>query len=206
MMGSDNSPPKELVGADLRRILKEVTSEARKNKTPIFIAVLAAFLALVSMAEGDAGRRSLSAHIESSNQFAYFQAKNIRKTDSEIAAQMLEATNRPDLAAKWQERADRYESEKKEILASARKQQDVRKVSLAQMEYFGIAIALLQIAIVLASASLILGGGYLLGTSVVLTLLAAVLTANGYLMFVEFPTDPVAFADWVTGSLQGGTP
>ena len=83
------------LGVDLRRIIKEVSKEARKSKIPLYIAVLATLLAFISMAEGDAKERALGAQIEASNQFAFFQAKNIRKTDSEIAADVLRPHRAP---------------------------------------------------------------------------------------------------------------
>ena len=49
---------------------------------------------------------------------------------------------------------------------------------------------LLQIAIVLASISLITGGGVLLGLSFTLTLIAAFFTANGYGLYYDIPSDP----------------
>lgn len=192
--GSDH---KAGLGTDLRRIIKEVSQEARKSRVPLYIAVLAACLALVSMAEGDAKERALGAHIETSNQFSYFQAKNIRQTDSEIAAEMLEGIGKPQLAAAWRTRANRYENEKRDILKEARAQQAIRAHGLKQSSYFAIAIALLQIGIVLATAALILGGGFLLWASVGFALIAMFFTFNGYYLYIEFPTDPVEFGKWI---------
>lgn len=175
---------------DIRQILREVTREAKKSKTPIFIAVLAALLALVSMADGDAGQEAMVAHIEASNKFSYFQAKNIRKTDSEIAAEIFQSLDKPELAAKWKAKADRYDAEKVDILKSARAQQAVRGTAVERGRYYSVAIALLQISIVLASASLILGGGILLGSSMVLTLVAVFFACNGYGLYWDIPTNP----------------
>lgn len=207
----EQSPPstaKAGVAGDIKRIIKEVSKEARKSKVPLYIAILAACLALVSMAEGDVKERALGAQIEASNKFAYFQAKNIRKTDSEIAAQLLTSLNQPDLAKSWQAKADRYGREKDEILKEALEQQAIRAHGLKQSAYFAIAIALLQIAIVLATAALVLGGGFLLWASVALALLASFFTFNGYYLYLEFPTDPVEFGKWLSGSLgaQGWLP
>ena len=129
---------KPTIGADLKRIIKEVSQEARKSRVPLYIAVLAACLALVSMAEGDAKERALGAQIEASNQFAYFQAKNIRKTDSQIAADMLESMGKTELAKAWRDKANRYDSEKGAILKEARAQQAIRAHGLKQSSYFAI--------------------------------------------------------------------
>ncbi len=194
---------KPTMGTDLRRIIKEVSKEARKSRVPLYIAVLAACLALVSMAEGDAKERALGAQIEASNKFAYFQAKNIRKTDSEIAADMLESIGKPELAATWRAKAARYQKEKAEILDGARAEQAKRAHGLKQSAYFSIAIALLQIAIVLATASLILGGGMLLWASAFVAVISVFFIFNGYYLYLEFPTDPVEFGKWLTTSVGG---
>lgn len=186
------------LGVDLRRIIKEVSKEARKSKIPLYIAVLATLLAFISMAEGDAKERALGAQIEASNQFAFFQAKNIRKTDSEIAADVLTALDKPELAAPWRQKAARYGKEKDDILKEARGHQVKRQQALEQSGYFEMAIVLLQIAIVLATASLILGGGMLLGGSTFLALIAVFFVVNGYGLFFEVPTEPGAIWQWLT--------
>lgn len=182
---------------DIRNLIKEVSREAKKSKTPIFIAMLAATLALVSMSDGDADKRVLESHIESSNQFAYFQAKNIRKTDSEIAASTFESLGKAELAVIWRQKAERYGKEKAEILKVVRAEQAKRTIALRQSDYFSFAIAFLQIAIVLASASLILGGGILLGISFLFTAGAIFFTVNGYGLYYDIPTDPATIANWV---------
>lgn len=194
---NDKKPGRSGVASDVRRIIQEVSKEARKSKVPLYIAVLAAFLALVSMAEGDVKERALGAQISASNQYAYFQAKNIRMTESEVAGDILESLGKNELAAIWREKAARYDKEKDEILIDARAHDAVRAQGLKQSGYFAVAIALLQIAIVLATAALILGGGFLLGASVLLASAAIFFTLNGYCLVVEFPTDPIEFGRWV---------
>lgn len=187
---------------DVRELIREVSKEARKSPVPIFIAMLAAFLAFMSMAEGDANSRALGAHVESANQFAFFQAKNIRLTSAEAAADVLRALDKPSAARTWQAKADRYEAEKSDILVKARGEQSKRATAMQQADYFAVAIATLQIAIVLASASLILGGGVLLFASVAMTAVATFFAVNGYGLYIEIPTDPAALAPWVQHQLS----
>lgn len=182
---------------EFKRIAREATREARKSPMPVFIAILAAFLALVSMANGDADKRALQSHIESANKFAYFQAKNIRKTQSQIAADSFVAMGQGDLASKWQAKADRYKREKAAILKSARAELVKRAHAIKQGGYFEMAISALQIAIVLASASLILGGGVMMWVSFLLTLMALFFTINGYGLYFQLPTNPVELLEWM---------
>ena len=175
---------------DIKSLIEDITKDKTNNKIPIFIAFLAAFLALVSMADDEAAKSALEAQIEASNKFAYFQAKNIRATNSEIAANTFQSTGNNELALKWQKKADRYNAEKGDILKDARKQQAERTIAIERGDNYGVAVALLQIAIVMASISLITGGGFLLGVSFTLSLIAAIFVANGYGLYFNLPTDP----------------
>ena len=153
------------------------------------------------MANGEAERQALNAHIEATNQFAYFQAKNIRRTDAQIAAQMFEKLGHTDAAGEWSKVADRYGKEKADILKAAKAQQAKRAVATKQSGYFEIAIVLLQIAIVLATASLIVGRNGLVMISILLVLAARFFTVNGYGLYYEVPTDPAEFSKWVKTAL-----
>lgn len=176
--------------SELKQVIEELTNSEKNSRIPIFIAFMAAFLALVSMADDEQDKAALEAQIEASNKFSYFQAKNIRATSAEIAAANFRVNGKSDLAATWQRKADRYELEKKEILKDARAEQSKRTTALKQGDYYGVAVALLQIAIVVASISLITGGGILLGLSFALTIIAAFFTANGYGLYLNIPLDP----------------
>jgi hypothetical protein len=191
MTVSDNQSGKRRTTPDLRGMIREVSREARRSPIPILIAAIAAFLALVSMANGESERLALGAHIESANQFAYFQAKNIRRTDAQIAAQMFEKMGHPDAANHWRQVAERYGKEKATILKAAKAHQVIRSKAMRQSGYFEIAIVLLQIAIVLATAALIAGRFGLIFFSVLLVFGAGFFTLNAYGLYYNIPTDPV---------------
>lgn len=181
---------------EVKQTLRELREQTTASKTPVFIAFLAAFLALVSMADEEATKNAMEAQIEAANQFAYFQAKNIRATSAEIAADTFNQQGNTRLADKWQKTADRYEGEKKEILAAARNEQAKRSIALARGDNYGVAVALLQIAIVLASISLITSGSFLLVISCILSFIASLFVINGYGLYYNIPADP---ALWIEG-------
>ena len=60
-------------------------------------------------------------------------------------------------------------------------------MALRRDPYFDSGGALLQIAVVLASASLILGGPILLWASIILGAIGSFLALNGFLLLVEIP-------------------
>src|SRR5215470_16351849 len=96
--------------------------EGENKRIAILISVLALFLAISETLGKSAQTEALKYNVEASNLWAFFQAKTIRKTTMETAAEQMEvdvqlakdATVR-DLLTKrveaWKTRAARYESE-----------------------------------------------------------------------------------------------
>jgi hypothetical protein len=116
----------------------------------------------------------LSLNIEASNLWTFFQAKTVRltmmKTAAENGALELAKTADPktkDLydkqIASWRKNAERYDSEpetnegRKELAARAKATEKKRDRALAAYHNYEIASGAVQIAIVLASASIITG-------------------------------------------------
>jgi hypothetical protein len=140
----------------------------------ILITVLAALLAISEMGGKSAQNNSVSANIEAANLWAFFQAKTIRMTTVRTAAEALDALGPgaapPDRAeivakriAKWQAAAERYDTEpstqegRRELAARAKAAEDRRDHALAAYHQFEYGSAAFQLAIVLASASVITG-------------------------------------------------
>jgi hypothetical protein len=177
-----------------------------KQRAAIVIAILAMLLAVTGLGGQNATKEAINENILASNAFNFFQAKNARQTSLMLAANEIELAwskdaSLPDEAkATLQKRLEdyrksiaRYESEpdtgegKKELLMKAREHSAKRDHALKQDPYFDYAEALLQIAIVLISVSIVaeivwlafIGGG--------VGLIGAVLMINGYLLLVEIP-------------------
>ncbi len=98
--------------------------EGENKKIAIIISILALFLAIAETLGKSAQTDALSSNVEASNLWAFFQAKTIRKTTMETAAEQMEIDLQlaKDPATKellkkriegWQSRAARYESEPK---------------------------------------------------------------------------------------------
>jgi hypothetical protein len=140
----------------------------------ILIAVLAAFLALSETAGKSAQTAYLTQHIEAANLWAFFQAKTIRQTVVRTAMQEVEALAGPDAPApqaerisarmaSWRADVDRWESEpstqegRRELSARAVAAQEQRDRAFAGYHQFEVSSAAYQLAIVLASASVVTG-------------------------------------------------
>ena len=132
----------------------------------LLIAVLALVLALAETLGKGAQTAALAANIEASNLWAFFQAKTIRQTTLRTAAEQTESSsnvseNQKKQIAKWRETAQRYQSEpetgegREQLAARAKEAEKKRDKSMAAYHHYELASAAMQIAIVLASASII---------------------------------------------------
>jgi hypothetical protein len=80
----------------------------------------------------------------------------------------------------------RYGAEKLEIEQNAKKLEQ-RDIGIAKDPYFDFAEALLQIAIVMASISILSGSRPVFGISIACAILGSFLCLNGYLLLVRLP-------------------
>jgi hypothetical protein len=185
---------------------KDKEQDLFKKRAAIAIAVCAMLLAICGLGGQNATKEALNENILASNFYNFFQAKNMRQTTYILAANELELawSNDPALPAEakaalrakiedYKKTIARYESEpetqegKKELLVRAREHEEKRDHALAQDPYFDYAEALLQIAIVLISVSIIAEQVWLAFMGGGLGIIGAFLTLNGYLLLVKIP-------------------
>lgn len=138
----------------------------------ILIAALAAALALSEVGGKAAQTEVLKQHIEASNLWNFFQAKTVRRTSMIIASDRLklDLETQADAAAKaagakqveaWKKTIDRWESDpednegRKELAARAKAAEKKRDLAEARYHQYEYGSAALQLAIVLASASVV---------------------------------------------------
>jgi hypothetical protein len=172
----------------------------------VFIGVLAVILAICSTGGGNAAKDANRAHIEASNNWAFFQSKNIRRNEISLAADNLELSlsAQPGMSAdarrKFQEKIKDYREQVQKLTTDPVKKEGLdelfergkaleaaRDVALRKDPYFDASQALLQIAIVLASVHLIIGNLWLLGFSGGLGLLGFLLMIDGFTLAVPLP-------------------
>ena len=166
------------------------------RRIALLIAVLALFLSFSETLGKSAQTEAIDANVKSSDTWAFFQAKDIRRTTLNTAADQtaLLATNMADPAAKaaidkqieaWRATAARYESDpktgegRKELAERAKHQEEERELALAKYHHYELASAAFQVGIVLASAAVITGIVALAWLGGALGILGLVLTALG---------------------------
>lgn len=170
-----------------------VEHEAHKGglgqQVAIFTAVLATVGAIVSFFGGDTQNNAMLykneavlERAETSDQWNFYQAKSMKQNIAEVAASL--ATD-PKKVEQYQAEARRYATEKKEIEQEAKKHDQAYKEwngksehALHPHHYLSISMTLLQIAIALASITVLTQKRWLLvgaGTSAVIGALAGAL-------------------------------
>jgi hypothetical protein len=144
------------------------------RKIALLIAVLALFLSFSETLGKSAQTEAISANVESSNLWAFFQAKTVRMTVVRTAAEEMKvvAASASDPALKtamdqqidaWQKTAARYDSEpethegRKELTERAKEAEEGRDLAMARYHHYELSSAAFQIGIVLASAAVITG-------------------------------------------------
>jgi hypothetical protein len=190
---------------DVADSLRDSAELALDKKVAVYIALLAVLLSICSVGGGNSTKDSTRLNILASDTWAYYQAKNMRQTTYRVAADNLELRlGDPGLAdaqrkqveqklAAYHVEIDRLESDskwgegKKELVAKAKGFEKERDAALRQDPYFDYAAAFLQIAVVLASASVVLKNRSLLIGSGCLSVLGTLLMLNGFTLTVSIP-------------------
>jgi hypothetical protein len=135
------------------------------KRVALLISVLALVLAFSETLGKSAQTLALAYNIEASNLWAFFQAKTIRQTVLRTAAEQTEVygadADGQKQVKKWKDTAQRYQSEpetgegRDQLAARAKEAEKKRDTSMAAYHHYELASAAVQIAIVLASASII---------------------------------------------------
>jgi hypothetical protein len=173
------------------------------KKIALIISVLALFLAFSETFGKSAQTSALNNQIEASNLWNFFQAKNIRRTTTLIAAEqgkldLAGASNEQQKAAlakqidDWTKTAARYRSEPEagggkgegtaELSRRAQEMEKARDLQLNRYHNFEFASAAFQIGIVLASAAVITSMMWLAWAACCVGLLGLAFTATGLFM------------------------
>ena len=149
-------------------------SQYFNRRIALLIAVLALFLSFSETLGKSAQTEAIDANVKSSDTWAFFQAKDIRRTTLNTAADQtaLLTANVADPTAKaaidkqieaWRATAARYESDpktgegRKELAERAKEEEEKRDLAMAKYHHYELGSAAFQVGIVLASAAVITG-------------------------------------------------
>ena len=184
--------------------LHERREDHFSRRVALVTAVFAVLLAIAALGGNHAMKEMILTQQKSSDQWAFYQAKVIREHQYRgqklrLEVDLLERGEsvKPEvrdkldaLMKRFAEEEKRYNDEKKDIEKEAKKLEHERDVWQAKDPYFLLAEALLQIAIVMASVSILARSRAIFSFSLVLAVAGALLTLNGFFSFVDLPLMP----------------
>ena len=181
--------------------IEEQRSKSFTRRTALFTAVFAVFLAVVSLGGNNATKEMSLSQQQASDQWAFYQSKAMREHLYHLEALRQEndlAERGPSMGPEVRQRREafladlrkeeaRYEGEKKEIEEKARHLEHERDLYQRKDPYFDFGEVLLQIAIVLASMSILTGARPIFWASAIAAVTGALLGLNGFLLLVRLP-------------------
>ena len=179
--------------------LEERKGKAFTRRVALVTAIYAVALAITSLGGSNASKDMMLAQQQAADQWAFYQAKNIRGHEDYLARRRLEldladrsaamdpdARKRADaLLAELVAEEEKYNKDKEEIMGRAKHFEEERDVSRRKDPYFDYAEVLLQIAIVIASIAILDSSARMFGFSLVLAVLGALLSLNGYTLLIS---------------------
>lgn len=190
---------------------KENGADKFKSRAALVIGFMAMLLAITSLGGGNVLEDMIAHNIHASDTWAFYQAKTIRQTTMRTSADDLEAELKmnPTMPADarrfleskiddYRKTAERYDDEpdksdptnplkgegRKQLTARARDFEAQREIAQKKDPNFDFAEALFQIAIVLASVSILATSRRILMLALVVGLAATLLMLNGYFLLL----------------------
>jgi len=170
------------------------------RRVALTTAIYAVVLAIAALGGNNAMKEMLLAQQQSSDQWAFYQAKVIREHQYrglklQLEAQLAEPSSLKGaerakfeaLATRFAEEEKRYNAEKKDIEQDAKKLEHLRDRHRNRDPYFDFAEVFLQIAIVTSSVAILSTSRPMFWFSLVLAVIGAILTANGFTQLFALP-------------------
>ncbi len=193
---SESITPEELVER-----VEEASDKRFTRRVALITCIYALILAVCALGGSNAAKEMMMSQQQVANQWAHYQAKSIREHFYRverlmIEARLLESGQGMNEAARAkyeetlrlvQDESSRFNQEKKEIEDRARHLEIHRDVSMKRDPYFDYGEVLLQLAIVLASVSILSSSRRVLAVSFLAGVLGAGLTINGFCLLVDIP-------------------
>lgn len=180
--------------------LEEIKNQTFTRRVALTTAIFAVILAICSLGGNNAMKEMILAQQQASDQWAYFQAKAGREhfyrgQKLRLELDLLEKENlKPEVRQRYAtllkemaSQEERYGRERQEIEKEARRLEGERDIASSRDPYFDYAEVLLQIAIVLATVSILAQSRFIFGVALIAAVLGAVLGLNGFLLWFRLP-------------------
>ena len=154
----------------------------------VTMAVLAVLVAVISLLGHRAHTEEVVLQAKSSDQWAYYQAKNIRRHTDELFVDLTSVEATTDAATlaklrdKYSQEAARYKDEQKEIEDKAHEMEAEVATERNRADRFDLAEVFLEVALVITSITLLSGRRIFWYLGIVLGVIGIVVSATGFLV------------------------
>jgi hypothetical protein len=177
--------------------MAEEKKEPWLNYLALSTVIFAVCATLATFKGGGYSTRSVLSQAQASDLWAYYQAKGIKESLYELQHEKLQlelqisdASSSPqrsaayrDALAQYEKKAEKYSKEKSDIEKQARELENQRDDAQRHGKPFGLAVILLQIAILVSSIAALLKRQVLWYLALPVGLLGIVLFADGFFLF-----------------------
>jgi Domain of unknown function (DUF4337) len=172
--------------------LQEHAEHGHANPTmapvSLTMAVLAVLVAVVSLLGHRAHTEEVVLQAKSSDQWSYYQAKNIREHEDDLLSQLAALMSSNDATAvsnfreKYEKEAERYKREKDEIQNEARKLEAEVATERNRADRYDLAEVFLEIGLVITSITLLSGRRIFWHLGIVFSVVGIAITISGALV------------------------
>ena len=172
--------------------LKEHAEHAKEDPTlapvSLTMAVLAVMVAVATLLGHRAHTEEVVLQAKSSDQWAFYQAKNIRRHTDELFTDLTSVEATTDAAAlaklrdKYSEEATRYKEEQKGVEGEARKLESEVATERHRADRYDLAEVFLEIGLVITSITLLSGRRIFWYIGIAMGVVGFVVAGTGYLI------------------------
>jgi hypothetical protein len=180
------------MSADEAQELRESAEKAREDRSlaavSLTMAVLAVCVAVVSLLGHRAHTEEVVLQAKSSDQWAYYQAKNIREHEDRLIGDLAGVVSSNDAAGvgklreKYGQEAERYKDDKKEIENKARELEAEVGMERTRADRYDLAEVFLEVGLVVTSITLLSGRRIFWHLGIVLAVVGVVVAVSGALV------------------------
>lgn len=166
---------------ELHELHEQAEHGQHQGMAPVSLtmAVLAVLVAVVTLLGHRAHTEEVVIQAKASDQWAYYQAKNIRQHEDELFVDANNAGAAADVRQKIAQEAERYKHEKDEIQSEARKLEDEVAMEGKRADRFDLSEVFLDIGLVITSITLLSGKRRFWALGIVLGVVGLVIAAMG---------------------------
>ena len=175
--------------------LTELHENAEEGRRHPFLMIASATMAVLAVAVAVVGLMGHRAHTEelinqtkATDQWAYYQAKTIRRHEDEVMVDLLSATQMQDkdaaekAKAKYSDEAKRYGEDQQEVEKEAQNLEKEVALEQRKADRFDLGEVLLEVALVVTSITLLTHRRLFWGLGIVFGIIGVGIAAAGFLV------------------------